>query len=436
MRAANIVEVAGRVLRRRKPSHGARSAGAGKNTPGLSEKGTSVEPVVPASPIERDADKPYLGEILIRLDAVDESSLGQALADQAASGGRLGQLLIERGLISDAALARALSEQLGIPLADLAHVQLDAGTTALLPEHVARAAQAVPLTADDDGVEVVLADPTKEARKAVLQALGQPVRFQIAPASQVRRALDTAYRATEHVDRLVAAFDAGRPRSLAANDITLTDAAASAPVVRVVDSIVTQALRERASDVHLEPQDNTIRVRYRVDGALHDALDLPAHIGPALISRLKIMAGMNIVERRRPQDGQFTLRVDGRDVDIRTATVATIWGEKCVLRLLDKSRSLIRLGELGMPEDTHTAFSTSRALTVRHGAVRRTDRERQDHHAVRVAGRDQPAPPQHHDGRRPGRVRVPVDQPDPDERIRRHQLRRPVSSRSCVRTRT
>ena len=120
---------------------------------------------------------------------------------------------------------------------------------------------------------------------------------------------------------------------------------------------MTQALRERASDVHLEPQDNEIRVRYRVDGALHDALSLPANIGPALISRLKIMANMNIVERRRPQDGQFTLTVDGRAVDVRLATVATIWGEKCVLRLSDKSRSLLRLGELGMPDDTHTAFS-------------------------------------------------------------------------------
>ncbi len=345
------------MLRRKRPAHGAHSAGAGRTTPGISENGIGEEPVIPASPIERDVNQPSLGEILIANDAVDASSLEQALADQAASGGRLGQLLIERGLISDAALARALSEQLGIPLADLAHVQLDSGTTALLPEHVARAALAVPLAADGDRVEVVLADPTVEARKAVLGALGRPVQFQIAPASQVRRALDTAYRATEHVDRLVAAFEAGRPTRLATNDVTLTNAAASAPVVRVVDSIVTQALRERASDVHLEPQDNEIRVRYRVDGALHDALTLPANIGPALISRLKIMAGMNIVERRRPQDGQFTLTVDGRSVDIRTATVATIWGEKIVLRLLDKSRSLIRLGELGMIEDTHTAFS-------------------------------------------------------------------------------
>jgi type IV pilus assembly protein PilB len=121
--------------------------------------------------------------------------------------------------------------------------------------------------------------------------------------------------------------------------------------------IVTQALRERASDVHLEPQDQRIRVRFRTDGALHDSLSLPASMGPALISRVKIMAGMNIVERRRSQDGQFTIVIDGRALDVRVATTATIWGEKCVLRLLDKSRSLFKLHQLGMPQDTATLYS-------------------------------------------------------------------------------
>jgi type IV pilus assembly protein PilB len=158
------------------------------------------------------------------------------------------------------------------------------------------------------------------------------------------------------VGRLVQAFEATVTRASPA-DVDPSDLTALAPVVKVVNLVVTQALRDRASDVHLEPQDNEIRVRYRVDGALHDALTLPASIGPALISRLKIMANMNIVERRRPQDGQFTIAVDGRNVDVRIATVATIWGEKCVLRLLDKSRSLFRLGDLGMPADTHESFS-------------------------------------------------------------------------------
>jgi type IV pilus assembly protein PilB len=130
-----------------------------------------------------------------------------------------------------------------------------------------------------------------------------------------------------------------------------------APVVQVVNRILTQALRDRASDVHIEPQDNMVRVRYRIDGALKDVLSLPGAIGLGLVSRIKIMAGMNIVERRRPQDGQLTTDIDGKDVDVRVATVSTIWGEKCVMRILDKTRSVLRLGELGMPADTHETFS-------------------------------------------------------------------------------
>ena len=121
--------------------------------------------------------------------------------------------------------------------------------------------------------------------------------------------------------------------------------------------IITQALRDRASDIHIEPQDDRVRVRYRIDGALHDVLDLPGSMGPAVVSRIKIMAGMNIVERRRPQDGQIAMEVEGREVDIRVATTAVVGGEKVVLRLLDKSRPLFKLEQLGMPDDTADRYA-------------------------------------------------------------------------------
>jgi type IV pilus assembly protein PilB len=127
--------------------------------------------------------------------------------------------------------------------------------------------------------------------------------------------------------------------------------------VEIVDELVEHAIADRASDIHIEPQEDKIRVRFRVDGALHDALDLPVSIGPAVVSRIKIMGGMNIVERRRPQDGQIAMSVEGRDVDIRVSTTATIWGEKVVMRLLDKSRPLYRLHDLGMPEDVAKQYS-------------------------------------------------------------------------------
>jgi type IV pilus assembly protein PilB len=124
-----------------------------------------------------------------------------------------------------------------------------------------------------------------------------------------------------------------------------------------VARILTQAKRDRASDVHIEPSQDVVRVRFRIDGALKEILMLPATMGLGLVSRIKIMAGMNIVERRRPQDGQLTTDIDGVSTDVRVATASTIWGEKCVLRILDKNRSVLRLNELGMPEDTHETYS-------------------------------------------------------------------------------
>ncbi len=157
-----------------------------------------------------------------------------------------------------------------------------------------------------------------------------------APKDQAVADVSTKARASEHSN--VATDDDG-------------------PVVQMVTSLVSQGLRDRASDIHIEPLNDILRIRYRIDGNLVEAQTLPLHLHSSLVSRLKIMAGMNIVERRRPQDGQFSTTVDGRDVDVRVATVSTVFGEKLVMRLLDKRRSTIGLSELGMPNDTHEMYS-------------------------------------------------------------------------------
>ncbi|MET3961887.1 type IV pilus assembly protein PilB [Marmoricola sp. OAE513] len=144
---------------------------------------------------------------------------------------------------------------------------------------------------------------------------------------------------------------------LEASRLEESSASDEAPVVRVVQMIITQALRDRASDIHIEPFGDRVRVRYRIDGALNDVLDLPGSIGPAIVSRVKILAEMNIVERRRSQDGQISMDVEGRGVDIRVATTAVVGGEKVVMRLLDKSRPLFQLAQLGMPAETAAQFS-------------------------------------------------------------------------------
>ena len=206
--------------------------------------------------------------------------------------------------------------------------------------------------------------------------------------------------------------------------------------MQIVQKIITQALRDRASDVHIEPQGDRVRVRHRIDGALHDVMALPDSMGPAIASRVKILAGMNIVERRRPQDGQIAMTIDGREIDIRVATTGVIWGEKVVLRLLDKSRPSYRLGELGMPADTHALYSgmirSPFGMVICAGPT--GSGKTTTLYASMTA--DQQLREQHHHHRGPGRVRLPLDQPDPDQRGSRRHLRRWPAGRSCAKTRT
>jgi type IV pilus assembly protein PilB len=230
-----------------------------------------------------------------------------------------------------------------------------------MPEAMARALGAIPLAPDplheaagDPVLDVALSDPAAGAQ--ISRALARPVRVFLATPAEVRQAIDRTYRALADLDHEVAAFTAAHEARPGAHRLDVDAASGDAPVVRVVNMILTQALRDRASDVHLEPQDGYLRVRFRVDGALGDIQRLPADIGPAVSSRVKVMAGMNIVERRRPQDGQITTSIDGRDVDIRVSSAGTLWGEKVVLRILDKTRPYYRLQDLGMPQHTHDGY--------------------------------------------------------------------------------
>ena len=293
-----------------------------------------------------------LGQLLVGAGMITHTQLADALVQQTASGRRLGAILVEQGALSDTELAAALSEHLGVPLVDLSHAAPAQDAAELFAESVARSNLAVPIASDEDGVTVAVADPTPEVIAAVQASIARPVRIVVAPRSDIQRVIDAAYRALGHIQRHVQAFEAveapRRPQELASR-VTVED---DAPVVQVAQLIVTQALRDRASDVHIEPQGDHLRIRFRIDGALHDAIALPLSMAPALTSRFKILANMNIVERRRPQDGQLTMDIDGREIDIRVSTVATIWGECCVLRILDKGRALIRMSDLGMPPDT------------------------------------------------------------------------------------
>jgi type IV pilus assembly protein PilB len=340
-------------LRRTRPD-------TGRHADGGNATATAADLALPRQGDGGEDSWTRLGDLLVQRTRVTSPQVAEALLRQSASGKRLGQLLVEAGALQERELALALSEQMELALVDLAQESPEPEAVLCLPESLARSETAVPMMKLDNTLVVAVAEPSATLQMQLAQAARMSVTMVVAPGSEIRRAIDASYRALTDVDSFVAAFqqsESSRTKQpvarLAEAGMTTDDA----PVVQLVNKILTQALRDRASDVHIEPQDDAVRVRFRIDGALHDVLSLPTEMAPALVSRLKIMAGMNIVERRRPQDGQLQINVDGRDVDVRVATVGVHWGEKVVLRMLDKSRSVFKLGDLGMPKDTHDTFS-------------------------------------------------------------------------------
>jgi type IV pilus assembly protein PilB len=309
---------------------------------------------------KRDPNRPRLGDVLVEHEVVSTAQVESALAQQAESGKRLGEVFVDSGVVDERRLTEALARQLGIEIVDLRKVRPEPDAVAALPEAVARALNAVPVRMRDNVLEVVVSDPSPDGlAQELATAANVPVRLLMAPQSEVARVLDQSYRALAGVARHVREFELTNTATRATEPSTPLQQVvdAQAPVVQVVNLIVTQALRDRASDVHIEPMGDQVRVRMRIDGALTDSLTLPAEMAPAIVSRIKVMSGMNIVERRRAQDGQFETTVDGRALDVRVSTTPVIHGEKTVMRLLDKSRSLYALSGLGMSPETGEVFS-------------------------------------------------------------------------------
>ncbi len=303
-----------------------------------------------------DESRVRMGDLLVQTGVVTREAVEDAAATK--DGQRLGALLIERGLVGEREVTRALSEQLHVPVVDLRDVRPEEIATALLDPADAHRYDMLPLLFIDGALTVAVADPLDAALLAVLRSLPvAEVRLALGPPTLLRNRVNQTYPALSAVHTDIAAFRASDVL-LDPVDTAETVVDPHAPIVQVVNKIVTQALRDRASDVHIEPAEDCVRIRFRIDGALKDVVELPPEMGPALVSRVKIMAEMNIVERRRPQDGQFEMNIDGRDLDVRVSTTTTIWGEKMVLRLLDRTRSLYRLTDLGMPADSGAVYSS------------------------------------------------------------------------------
>jgi len=324
---------------------------------------TSLASYVPAPQLTSmidAAERARLGDVLVSNNFVLPEQLSAALNLQQESGRQVGAILVEQGLLDARVLTQALATQLGLPTIDLRRERPTSEALAMIPESVAREHHIVPMRLYDGTLDVAVADGASPVVREQLALLPvSAVNIYLAPQTDVVYALNTHYRVLSAVDDQINQLWAeALPEEK--ND-SLLRIAADAPIIQLVNKIVAQAIRDRASDIHVEPTDGRIRIRYRVDGSLREVLSLPSASGPELVSRIKIMAEMDIVERRRPQDGQFHMHVDGMDVDVRVATGATIWGETAVLRILDKGRSMKQLSELGMP-----AAAYERYLSIAH----------------------------------------------------------------------
>ena len=299
-----------------------------------------------------------LGEMLVEAKLATHDQVVAALeAAMRGSGTSLGSQLIASGSISERDLALMLARQQSLDVVDLRQLIPDPAAASLLTGSMARALNAIPLSAEPNLAVVAVADPSPNILQSLREVLGRPVTLKVATQSDVTMAIGNSYRALAGIGSHIDAFEARDSQHKVESKSAVTVVSEDAPVVQVVQLLITQGLRDRASDIHVEPQGDRIRVRYRVDGALHEVLDLPGSMGPAIVSRVKIMAGMNIVERRRPQDGQISLNIEGRAVDIRVATTSVVSGEKVVMRLLDKSRPIFRLAQLGMGADVAERYS-------------------------------------------------------------------------------
>lgn len=288
-----------------------------------------------------------LGALLVQRGALSESDLNAALDEQVGTGRALGRVLVERGLVTEEELVAALAAQSGIEYVDLTVRIPDASAGSLLSPALARRHHAVPIGWDGNRLVVAMADPRNVvAADDIRTSTGRDIKIVVASSTAIMNAIDRFDRLDVDAESIsveaAAAYEAPDEELAALHEVV-----EDAPIVKLVNLLITEAVSDRASDIHIEPSQDDVRVRYRIDGVLHERMRLRKSIQSGVISRLKIMADINIAERRIPQDGRVTRRIGNRDIDLRVATLPTVFGEKVVMRILDRSTALLRLSDLG-----------------------------------------------------------------------------------------
>ena len=306
----------------------------------------------PAAPRRR---KP-LGEVLIDAGLITREQLTAAIAQQKMGKDRLGRVLITMGIGTEKDIAKAIAQQLNMEFVDLDDFIPDETVLLTLPEHLARRYQLIPLALADGKLKVGMVDPLDiVALDDVRRQTGHEAEPAVVAHDGFLRVLNQYPALDESLEAMIQDIKSEGPEEELGLD-HLRKLVDEAPVVKLVNSMILQAIRQRASDIHIEPQETRVRVRYRIDGALYNVMTPPKHIQAAIISRLKIMADMDIAERRLPQDGRIQLKADNREIDLRVSTIPTVFGEKVVMRILDKSHTVVGIEKIGLLSDNRERF--------------------------------------------------------------------------------
>jgi type IV pilus assembly protein PilB len=322
-----------------------------------------------------------LGDLLVAEGLITDDQLRQALGEQKGKTDKLGSILVRQGSISEEQLIGFLSRQYGIPSITLINLDIDPETLRLVPAHIAKKYDVLPVKRISGTLTLAMSDPTNVfalddiAFMTNLQIL--PV---VAPQAAIRRALDRAYESSQPVSSMTdmmseitgdaSNVEVVEDEQAAAGNVDvfeLKESADEASVVKLVNMVLVDAIRKGASDLHWEPYEKTFRVRFRIDGVLHEMLSPPKRLEPAIISRLKIMSNLDISERRLPQDGRIKLRYGEREIDFRVSILPTIFGEKAVLRILDKEALQLDMTKLGF--DTWSYEKFGHAIHQPYGMV-------------------------------------------------------------------
>jgi len=306
------------------------------------------------------ARKKQLGEMLKESNLISEEQIQEALRTQKRSGGRLGQILISLGYVTEQDILNVLEFQLGIEQVDLNSTRISNDLLKFFPENIIRQYKVLPIGKDGSTLKVAMADPLN------VFAIDD---IKVATGLEVQTVVASEQDMDEHIDRLLGVeeimneeFHTGFEDDADVSSPGIFNlgqgpqGAAEAPVVKLVNTIINQAVNKKASDIHIEAREKKVTIRLRVDGILRDLMKVPKQIHPSLVSRVKIMAQMDIAEKRLPQDGRIQINIQEKSIDLRISTLPTVFGEKVVMRILDKSQALLEVEQLGFLPDNKKRF--------------------------------------------------------------------------------